>query len=85
MQNGGNGTRARAVWNTAGALGAAAVALVGVYFLIEVLKPLVGGEQGAVGYAIVGITIVVVYVGLFLLLRWLAPKWVASGENRFPG
>lgn len=85
MENDGNGTRARAVWNTAGALGAAAVALVGVYFLIEVLKPLVGGEQGAAGYAIVGITIVVVYVGLFLLLRWLAPKWVASGENRFQG
>ena len=85
MQNDGNGTRARAVWNTVGALGAAAVALIGIYFLIEVLKPLVGGEMGPAGYAIVAITLIVVYVGLFLLLRWLAPKWVASGESRFPG
>ena len=85
MQNGENGTRARAVWNTAGALGAAAMTLIGVYFLIEVLKPLVGGEMGGVGYAIVGVTLIVVYMGLVLLLRWLAPKWVAAGENRFKG
>lgn len=85
MQNGGNGTRSRAVWNTIGALGAAAAALVVTYFLIEVLKPLVAGDQGLVGYVSVAVAVVVLYVALFLLLRWAAPKWVASGENRFRG
>lgn len=85
MQNDGNGTRARAVWNTVGALLASAVALVVTYFLIEVLKPLVAGDYGPAGYVAVAVAIVVLYVALFLLLRWLAPKWVASGENRFQG
>lgn len=85
MQNDGNGTRARAVWNTVGALLASAVALVVTYALIEVLKPLVAGDQGPLGYVAVAVAIVVLYVALFLLLRWLAPKWVASGENRFQG
>ena len=86
MQNDGNGTRARAVWNTVGALLAAAVALVVTYALIEVLKPLVAGDYGPLGYVpSVAVAIVVLYVALFLLLRWLAPKWVASGENRFQG
>lgn len=85
MQNDGNGTRARAVWNTIGALGAAGVALVVTYVLIELLKPLVAGDQGPVGYVAVAVAVVVLYVALFLLLRWLAPKWVASGESRFQG
>ena len=85
MQNDGNGTMSRAIWNTVGALLAAAVALVVTYFLIEVLKPLVAGDYGLVGYVSVAVAVVVLYVALFLLLRWLAPKWVASGENRFPG
>ena len=85
MQNDGNGTRARAVWNTVGALLAAAVALVVTYVLIEVLKPLVAGDYGPVGYVSVAVAIVVLYMVLFLLLRWLASKWVVSGENRFQG
>ena len=85
MQNDGNGTRARAVWNTVGALLASAVALVVTYALIEVLKPLVAGDYGPLGYVAVAVAIVVLYVALFLLLRWIAPKWVASGENRFQG
>ncbi len=85
MQNDGNGTRARAVWNTVGALLASAVALVVTYALIEVLKPFVAGDYGPLGYVGVAVAIVVLYVALFLLLRWIAPKWVASGENRFQG
>ncbi len=80
-----SGERGRAVWNTIGALGAAIVAIVGMYFLIDVLEPLVGGEFGVAGYLIVAVVILVTYVSLFLLLLWLAPRWVASGESRFRG
>lgn len=85
MQNDNDGARGQAVWNTAGALGAAAVVLALVYFLIEALKPLAAGDWGSVGYAIVGISIILLFVALFLLLRWLVPKWVSAGENRFRG
>ena len=61
------------------------MSLLGAYFLIEVLKPLVAGDRGIVGYIAVGVIVVVLYVALFFALRWLTPRWVDSGESRFPG
>ncbi len=74
----------RAIWNTAGALGLAAAILGGTFVLVEYVFTTLLTDWGAGGYAIVGGSIVVIFVVLFVVLQKLIPWWVSIGEQRFP-
>ena len=74
----------RAVWNIVGALALSLVTLVGVYWLVKALDPLMRGDWGLVGGAIVVFTLIGLFVVLFVVLLKIVPVWVAAGEKRFP-
>lgn len=83
-QNGGM-VAGRAVWNILGALALSVLAIVGAYWLIELLEPLMAGESGMIGGAVVVISIIGLFVVLFLVLLRIVPMWVRVGEKRFRG
>ncbi len=74
----------RAIWNTAGALGLAAVILGGTFVLVEYVFTMLLTDWGAAGYAVVGASIVAGFAILFVVLMRLIPWWASMGEQRFP-
>ena len=73
----------RAVWNILGALALALVSLVGSYWLIKAMTPLMAGDYGLVGGAGAVITIIGLFVLLFIVLLRIVPMWVSFGERKF--
>ena len=70
----------RAAWNIGGALALSLVTLVGTYWIIKWLTPLMEGDWGRLGAAIV----VVVVIGLFVILFVALLKIVPFLSRTFP-
>ena len=75
----------RAVWNVLGALALSVLAVLGAYWLIKVLEPLMAGDGGLIGGIVVVVSVVGLFVVLFIVLLRIVPMWVGAGEKRFKG
>lgn len=73
----------RAAWNIGGALALSLVSLVGTYWIIRTLRPLMEGDWGRTGAAIVVVAVVVLFVVLFIALLKIVPMWADAGEKLF--
>ena len=74
----------RAVWNIGGALALSLVTLVGTYWIIKWLTPLMEGDWGRLGAAIVVVAVIAFFVILFVALLKIVPMWSDAGERFFP-
>lgn len=74
----------RAAWNIGGALALSLVTLVGTYWIIKWLTPLMEGDWGRLGAAIVVVVIIGLFVVLFVALLKIVPMWSDAGEKFFP-
>ena len=56
----------------------------GTFVVVEYVFTSLLTDWGAAGYAVVGVSIVVFFVLLFVVLPKLIPWWVSKGDQRFP-
>ena len=73
----------RAIWNIGGALALSLATLVGTYWIIRALRPLMEGDWGRTGAAIVVVVVIALFVILFVVLLKIVPMWADAGEKRF--
>ncbi len=73
----------RAVWNIGGALALSLAALAGIYWLIRLITPLLEGDWGRFGVVVVIVSIVGLFIILFVALLKIVPMWADAGENLF--
>ena len=73
----------RAIWNIGGALALSLVTLVGTYWIIRLLTPLMEGSGGRLGAAVVVVVVIGLFVVLFIALLKIVPMWSDAGEKRF--
>ncbi len=73
----------RAIWNIGGALVLSLASLVGAYWLVKGITPWMTGDYGILGGAGAVISIIGLFVVLFLFLLWVVPRWVRLGEQKF--
>lgn len=74
----------RAIWNIGGALALSLATLVGTYWLIRLLTPLMEGSGGRFGVAVVVVVVIGMFVVLFVALLKIVPLWADAGERFFP-
>lgn len=73
----------RAIWNIGGALALSLLTLVGTYWIIKWLTPLMEGREGRLGAAVVVVVIIGLFVIMFVGLLKIVPMWSDAGEKRF--
>ena len=74
----------RAAWNIGGALALSLVTLAGTYWIIRLLTPLMEGDAGRFGVAVVVVAVIALFVVMFVALLKIVPLWADAGERFFP-